>query len=889
MAKAKKKTLVILDGNALLHRAWHALPPLTDSKGRVVNAVYGFTSVLLKMFREMAPEYMAVTFDKAGPTFRHEEFAQYKATRVKQPDELYEQIPMVKEILRAFKIPVFEQSGYEADDVIGTISRKLDPRVDVESYIVTGDLDTLQLVDDNTKVLAFVKGLSQTLLYDEKQIKERYGFGPEKLIDFKAIKGDPSDNIPGVPGIGEKGAQELIKEFDSLDEIYKQVKKHPEKFKKGILEKLKQGEKSAKLSKKLVSIITDLPVKFELAKSRIGEWQRDEVVRIFADFGFRTLVDKLPGEKGVHEEPTKFEKARTVKTLKTSSEILSFVSRLTKQKDFALSVELEDANLFGDTLRGIGFAYGGEAGFAHLKALKKNEQQQFFKKIIPLLQDQKVKKTGHDLKKDFHALANHGIELNGLEFDVMIASYLLASGTRTHELDNIVLQELGKEMPSLDDKNFYAQKISYIRELKGMLEQKLNKQNLFKLFCEIEMPLVPVLGQMEKIGVKIDQDFLKKMAVKVNSDIEKISKKIYKLAGGEFNINSPQQLKEILFEKMKIPTAGIRRGKTGLSTAASELWKLRSENPIIDLIFQHRELSKLKSTYIDALPQLIDKKTGRIHTSFNQTVTATGRLSSSNPNLQNIPIRGEMGREIRRAFVAEPGNVLLAADYSQIELRIVAALAGDQRMIRAFEQNKDIHNITAMAIWGVSEDKIDKDMRRAAKAINFGVIYGQGPHGLAESADISFQEAREFIDRYFEAYKGVKEYMERTKALAAKLGYVETLFGRRRYLPDLKSGLREVRAAAERMAINMPVQGTAADLMKLAMINIHDKLPGISKKAKMILQVHDELVFEAPEKEAGKLAKFIKEEMENVYKLKVPIVVEVERGKNWGEMEKIKN
>jgi len=878
----KKKTLIILDGNALIHRAWHALPPLTDPQGRVVNAIYGFISVLLKMIKEQEPEYIAVTFDLPGKTFRHEEFEEYKATRVKQPDELYEQIPLAKEMLKVFDIPVFEKAGYEADDVIGTISKILDPKRDVESVIVTGDLDTLQLVDDNTKVLTFVKGLSETKLYDEKEVNKKYGFGPEKLIDFKAIKGDPSDNIPGVPGIGDKGATDLIKKYGSLSEIYKEIVKNPDKFKKSVLEKLKDGKESAKLSQDLVTIVTDLKIKFDLEKCKVGTWDREKLVNEFGRYGFKSLLAKLPGA----EAEEKISKKEFI-TIDSLSKMEKLINDLKKEREIAISLEIEDAGLFGDSLAGMGIRTKSGAYFLALGSLKKQEQNKFWKSAAVILEDNNIKKIGYDLKHEMEILANYSVKLQGLDFDVMIASYLLASGTRTHDLGAIILQELGKELAE-SGKDIELKKINFIWELKKALEPKLKKADVLKLFNEVEMPLIPVLAEMERNGVKVNTSFLKKMAARVDGDLKKITKKIYKLAGEEFNINSPQQLKEILFERLQIPTEGIRRGKTGLSTAASELEKLRGEHPIIKLIFDHRELAKLKSTYIDALPKLVSKETGRVHTSFNQTVTATGRLSSSSPNLQNIPIRKELGREIRKAFVAEPGNELIAADYSQIELRIVAALAGDKKMIKAFEAGKDIHTATAAAIWNIPEDRVDKDMRRAAKAINFGVIYGQGPHGLAQSADITFMEAKDFIEKYFLAYADVKEYLDRTKALAHKFGYVETIFGRRRYLPDIKSNIQQVCAAAERMAINMPVQGTAADIMKMAMICVHQGLPKVSKAAKMILQVHDELVFEVPEKDIKKVGEFVKEEMENIYKLKVPIIVDVEVGKNWEDMEKLK-
>jgi len=881
MAK-DKKTLVIIDGNALVHRAWHALPPLTDPQGQVVSGVYGFTSVLLKMINEIAPEYIAVTFDLPGKTFRHEEFEEYKATRVKAPDELYAQIPVIRELLEVFDIPVFEAAGYEADDVIGTISKKLDAKKDVESVIVTGDMDTLQLVDDNTKVLAFIKGLSQTKLYDEEAIKEKYGFSANELIDYKALKGDPSDNIPGVPGIGDKGAKDLIQKYSSLENIYKEVKAHPQNFSQSLLKKLEEGKESALMSKKLATIVTRVPIKFNLEKCAVGTWDRDKLVKAFSEFGFKSLVAKLPGGGGEKTEKLKNKKTETILSLKDAER---FIGSIQDMDEIVFSVEMEDAGLFGDSLVGLGLATKAGVAFADLRNFSKTDLKRFWGLVKPIFESKDIKKSGYDLKRQLEHLENFGVVATNLHFDVMVASYLLASGTRTHDLKEVVFQELGKDLGE-GGQDIYIKKISCIQELKNILGPRLDEIGVTKIFNDIEMPLIPVLADMEKNGVKVDAQYLKEMAKKVDADLEKISKKIYKLAGEEFNINSPQQLQVILFEKLELPTEGIRRGKTGISTAAPELEKLRNTHPIIDLIFEQRELAKLKSTYIDALPALISKETGRVHTSFNQTVTATGRLSSSNPNLQNIPIRSELGREIRKAFVALPGSVLIAADYSQIELRIVASISNDKKMIAAFQEGRDIHTATAAAIWGIPEEKVDKDMRRAAKAINFGIIYGQGPHGLAASADISFMEAKDFIERYFAAYQGIKNYIDETKALALKLGYVETIFGRRRYLPDIKSSIRQVRAAAERMAINMPVQGTAADIMKMAMISVHKNLGRISKNSKMILQVHDELVLEVPKADEKIVASFVREEMENVHKLKVPVVVDVEVGKNWGEMNR---
>lgn len=898
---AKKETLYVLDGNAILHRAWHAMPPLATKDGKLVNAAYGFLLVLLKLLREEKPAYLAVTFDKAGPTFRHEAYEAYKATRVKAPDELYAQIPILHDVLGALGTPIFEVTGYEADDLIGTIATKT-AKKDVDTVIVTGDLDTLQLVGPRVRVYTFARGIKEAQIYDEKAVKARYGLAPEQLIDFKALKGDPSDNIKGVHGIGEKTATDLIQQFGSVEELYAALKKKSpkaQKLREKLVASLRAGEDDAKLSKDLVTIRRDAPIEFELRTARVGEPDREKLFALFQEFGFRSLIDKLPGAGG---EPVDQSTSRPVKKkkteyrlLRTAAEVATLAEELRRTECFVVRAVPRSDDIFSRGLIGVAFSWGeGAAAFVpreHLAAL------------MPLLHDPKKIKIGHDLKRDLHYLWR---DIDGPLEDVMVASYLLAPGSRAHELPDLVFEHFGRELapPPLQGAllaplvaDVYKQaceEADLIWQLRSRLLTELEARSQTKLFHEIEMPLIPVLAAIERYGVRVDVAYLKEMASTMHGKLAALSKKIYKLAGEEFNISSPAQLKKILFEKLKISAARVRKTATGeLSTAAGELERLRGAHPIVDLIFEHRELSKLVSTYVEALPELVRKETGRVHTTFNQTVTATGRLSSSNPNLQNIPIRTELGREIRKAFVAPRGYLLLSADYSQIELRIAAAIASVRRMMQAFRDGVDIHVATAAEIWNVPLEKVTKEQRRAAKAINFGIIYGIGPTSLAESAGISFAEAKEFIQRYFDVYPELLEYMDQMKAKAASVGYVETMFGRRRYLPEITSGVPQVRAAAERMAINMPIQGTATgDLAKLAMLAVHAWILeefGIGNEAevKMVMQVHDALVFEVKQSLAPRVAKKIKDLMEHVHEFQVPIVVDIEVGRSWGELKRI--
>ncbi|MBI4133759.1 DNA polymerase I [Candidatus Uhrbacteria bacterium] len=901
----KKETLYILDGNAILHRAWHALPPLATKDGMLVNAAYGFLLVLLKLLRDEMPTYLVATFDKAGPTFRHETYEAYKATRVKAPDELYAQLPVLHEVLGALKIPIFEAAGYEADDLIGTIATKTAKR-GVDTVIVTGDLDTLQLVGPHVRVYTFARGIKDTQTYDERAVRARYGLTPGELIDYKALRGDPSDNIKGVHGVGEKTATELIQQFGSIETLYAALKKkspQAKKLREKLVEALRAGEADARLSKDLVTIRRDAPIAFDLRNARVGEPDRAHLLALFQEFGFRSLIDKLPGAGGVVAQPenTKVEKSKkkaAYRLLRSTDEVARLVEALTRTDHFVVRSSPRSDDFFSREFFGVAISWeADQAAFVvpeHLGAL------------ATILSNSKKTKIGHDLKRDLHALRARGIELAGPLEDLMVASYLLAPGSRAHELPDLVFEHFGRELPPppaqgallpprVEDVYMRAcEEADLIWQLRARLLTELEARSHTTLMNEIEMPLIPVLATMERYGVKIDVAYLKEMAGTMRGRLAALSKKIYKLAGEEFNINSPAQLKKILFEKLELSAAKVRKTATGeLSTAAGELERLRGAHPIVDLIFEYRELSKLVSTYVEALPELVRRDTGRVHTTFNQTVTATGRLSSSNPNLQNIPIRTELGRTIRRAFIAPRGYALVSADYSQIELRIAAVIARVRRMMQAFRDGVDIHAATAAEIWNVPLEGVTKEQRRAAKAINFGIIYGIGPTSLAESAGISFAEAKEFIQRYFDVYPELREYMDQMKAMAASVGYVETMFGRRRYLPEITSGVPQVRAAAERMAINMPIQGTATgDLIKLAMLAIHawiEKEFGMSDDAdvKMIMQVHDALVFEVKNPLVSPVAKKIKDLMEHVHEFTVPIVVDIEAGRSWGEQKPI--
>ena len=904
MTKKSQKTFVIIDGNALIHRAYHAIPPLTAKDGTMVNAVYGFTSMLLKVLADLKPDYIAVSFDVAGGTFRDEVYTEYKATRVKADDTLYDQIPLCYQVVEAFDIPIYVKKGFEADDVIGTVAEQIKKeKKSVQSIIVSGDMDLLQLVDDDkTEVYLLRKGMSDFHLYNEDAVVERFGFGPEMVVDYKALRGDSSDNIPGVRGVGEKTAKELIEKVGGIEDIYKKIKKLNDLgIKDSVIKKLEDGKDDAFMSEELATIRRDVKgLKFDLEKCEVHEFDRDSLTELFRKFEFYSLVKRIPGNEGEgvgRNRPVRGDSKKNIRGKKLitadKSNIEKIINELKKEKVIAVKEVLSGEKVLDSELVGFVFVTSQSSYYIEKPS----------KEVFEIFEDKKKTIVGHNMKQLVKTLSNfQTFKLSNQLFDTMIASYLLNSSTRAHDLKAIALRELGRELPAGSDQaslfgvdpNIVARELEISFDVYEIYKKQLEDSEDLGLFTDVEMALVPVLADMELNGVAIDSKMLGGLSDEVHKEIEKLQKKIYKEASEEFNVASSVQLREILFEKMELPTEGIKKGKTGYSTAASELEKLREIHPIIEHIEDFRELEKLRNTYIDVLPGLVNKKTGRIHSSFNQAVTTTGRLSSSEPNLQNIPIRTDLGRKVRESFVAEPGNVLVVADYSQIELRIVASLAKDKKLIEIFERGEDVHSATAAVINNVDLKDVTKEMRSAAKGVNFGVLYGMGAFGLASRTGITNWEAKEFIKKYFEGFSQVKKYLDNTLKNAQKDGYVETLFGRRRYIPELMSGNYMLKSAGERMAINMPVQGTAADLMKMAMIAVQKKLDngGTSRDLsvrrddiKMILQVHDEIVLEVKKDLADDVAKLVKEEMENVAKLRVPIDVHVEVGKRWGKLK----
>lgn len=871
------KKLVLIDSHALIHRAFHALPPMTSPEGLATNAVYGFTTVLLKMIRELKPDYLAAAFDLAGPTFRHEEFVEYKAHRAKAPDELYNQIPLVRRLVEGFGIPVFEKEGFEADDIIGTIAEKTRREKNVQTIIMTGDLDTLQLVaGERVVVLTLKRGLSDTVTYDEKAVRERYGLTPEQLPDYKGLTGDPSDNIPGVPGIGDKTARTILEKAGTLEELYKnkaggiKISGISEK----LLAKLAENKDQAFFSKRLATIIRDVPLDFSLEKSA---W-RKQVDRLALD----TLFHELGSASLIKRTRETLEGETPDKGPKTSPQQLPFGEVEISVQDFhetgptaIAPVYLADESKLGEQkIQGLSFAVDGRT--ARYVPVPDGKIPPAVADCNPLI--------GHDLKPILRELVDRGRPLPRQIMDTRIAAWLLRPDAKRYEFE-WVYQAVFNRPPGSDPRTRAAEEW----QLHERLTESLKSANLTKLFEEIEMPLVPVLARMESRGIAVDARVLAGLAKLVTKEIAAREKKIYKLAGGEFNLNSPQQLSELLFEKLGLKGKVRKTGGGALSTAAGELDKLRDESPIIDLILEYRELQKLKTTYIEPFPALISPADGRVHTTYNQAGAGTGRLSSQDPNLQNIPTRTELGQQFRKAFTAKPGYLLVAFDYSQLELRIMAHLAQDEKMMAAFKKGEDIHTRTAVEIFRVKPDEVTKDMRRQAKALNFGIIYGMGSLGFARAAGVSRNEARGFIERYFAEFSGVAGYLEQVKKETRRLGYAETLFGRRRPLSDITSSAPMFRAQAERMAVNHPAQGTEADLIKLAMVRVDEwvQKEHLDDDVRMLLQVHDELVFEIAEKRIAEMIPKIKKIMESAHRFDVPIVVDTKEGKNWAEMEKI--
>jgi DNA polymerase-1 len=935
---AHASKLVLIDGHALAYRAYFALPPtLSTSKGELTNAVFGFTSMLLNVLRDEKPDYIAVTFD-VGKTFRHEEYKEYKAHRVKMPDEMRTQMARIQEIVRALSIPIIEVEGYEADDVLGTLAQKAEQE-GVEILIVTGDTDTFQLIDEHTRVLTSRRAFSDTVVYDQEGIEERYGLHPHQLIDYKALVGDTSDNIPGVRGVGEKTATRLLQRYGSVEEIYAHLDEvKSTRFRKA----LEQGRESAFLSKFLATIVTDVPAELDLEACRTSEFDQDKVKELFRELEFRTLLNRLPErERQAHPQQlsmfgeAKEEKAPTAnyQVVEDEKALKELVARLSKAAAITLDVETTSTDAMVADLVGIaltdreGEGYYIPIGHEEVGTLVDWETGKSvdsetgrlgnqstslpvyqLEKLRPVLEDESIAKYAHNSKYDLTVLVRHGMQVKGLSFDTMIAEWLADPASRNLGLKNLAWARLGVEMQPITDligtgkaqitiaqvpiaqaAPYACADVDMTHRLVKVLEPELREKELWPLFTEVEMPLVPVLVEMEMKGVKLDVEYLEEMSGQLQGQLGDLEREIQEMVGYSFNVNSTQQLSDALFIKLGLSAQGVQKTKSGhYSTAANVLEKLKGQHPVIELILEQRELAKLKSTYVDALPQLVNERTGRVHTSYNQTGTVTGRISSSDPNLQNIPIRTEVGREVRRAFVAEEGSVLLAADYSQVELRVLAHISQDPAMLDTFARGEDIHTSTAAFLFDVPLSEVDREMRRVAKSINFGITYGMSGYGMAWRTGLSQQEATRFIEGYFSKYSRVKAYLDETKRKAREQGYVETLLGRRRYFPELRSGSRahqNVRASAQRMAINAPIQGSAADIIKIAMIRLHHALKERGSKSGMTLQVHDELVLEVPEGELDVVAPLVKSIMEGAFQLDAPLKVDMKVGRNWLEME----
>lgn len=909
---------MLFDASALVHRAFHAFAhgrQLTVSKtGEVTSAVFGFVNILLKVLSDLKPDCYAIAFDRKGPTFRHEMSGEYKSHRPPTPPELIAQMGRVRQLVDAFDMPVFEQQGFEADDLLGTVARRASA-AGAEVVIVTGDADAMQLVDDDVKVLYPKPGaaFSDTKLYDAAAVADKFGVPPHRVADYKALVGDPSDNIAGVPGVGPKTAVKLLSDFDGIEEIYRNIELiKPEKTR----ELLRREEAAARQSLKLATIVTDLPVEFDIEACKVARFESARVIPLLRELEFTSLISRLPkigGEattgRATPASPPQIPPPPSIEcqyTLVDSPEKLAdLVKKLGKSARFALDTETTGLNPLTSELVGLSIALApGDAYYLPVGHVGVDgaqlELSEVKKALGGVLADNKIAKITHNAKFDLQILQTAGFRCEGLEFDTMLAAHLL--GEKAPGLKNLAANRLGVEMTPITEligegksqiclsrcglqqtADYACADADMTFRLANLLEPELKGQNQWKLFTEVEVPLVPVIMDMERTGIALDTDRLGRMSVDLGEQLSRIENEIYEHAGHPFNIASPKQLGDVLFSELKLPAG--RKTKTGYCTDAAVLDELKDEHAIVRKIIEYRTLAKLKSTYVDVLPGMVSPCDGRLHTSFNQARTATGRLSSSDPNLQNIPVRGELGRKIRKAFIAPPGSVLLAADYSQIDLRALAHLSGDADLIDAFKNDEDIHTATAMRLYDVSKEGVTKDMRRFAKTVNFGVIYGMSDYGLEQATELSRQDSSKFIATYFQRYPGVKAYLETTKEKARVQGYVETILGRRRYIPEINASNRQVREAAERMAINMPVQGTSADIIKVAMLHVIREMQARKLQSRLLLQVHDELIFEVPQHELIFMSELAPRLMAAAMKLDVPLKVDLKYGANWGEME----
>lgn len=921
-------TLYLIDGHALAYRTYFAMTAtagdsMRTSKGEPTAAIFGFMSVLFRLLEKEKPEYLAVAFD-TGRTFRNDIFPEYKATRAKMPDELRGQIDRLREIIDSFDIPRLEKENAEADDVLGTIANQaVEKGLGVK--IITGDRDLLQLVNDRILVNLPGRSMADAMDYGIEDVVKKMGVPPEKIVELKALMGDSSDNIPGVPGIGEKSALNLLGSYSSIEEIYDHLEDVPQKFKA----KLEKGKDLAFTSKDLARIRTDIDIMLDIDKASTSHLEFKAVETIFKELEFRTLLGRLRdlerqrGEFGPSEQLSLFgepvEKVgklslSAIETILVDSQekLDQLIDDLKNSKWLSFDTETTDVDPNRANLVGISLATEPTKGYYIPIGHKTGENQLPIEKIVnairPFMEDSKVNKVGHNLKYDGMMLSKYGIEVHPYIFDTMIAAWVVDPGTFNYGLKDLADQELNIQMtrieeligsgksqknmadvPASDVAGYAAADAAIPLALMPKLHQQLEKNNLLKVFDEIEMPLIPVLAKMELAGIALDKEFFTKMEDELAERLVEIESEVHKLVGYTFNINSTQQLSIALFETLGLESPTKKKTASGhYSTNAAVLEELQGEHKVVDLLLEYRELSKLQSTYVKALPEQINPETGRIHTSFSQTGAVTGRLSSSNPNLQNIPTRTELGRKVRNGFIADPGCGLLAVDYSQVELRIVAHMSQDEAMLSAFKAGQDIHSTTAAAIYEIPLDQVSKEQRRHAKAINFGLIYGMSPFGLSRTTGLTLSEAENFVKAYFKRFPSVKEYLDGLKKMAMQQGYVETLLGRRRYFPNLSTTTNvNLRNREEREAINAPIQGTAADILKIAMIKLASALQKSQLKAKILLQVHDELLLEVPENEHEETTKLVQSIMENAYQLSIPLSTEARWGKNWGSLEEI--
>jgi DNA polymerase-1 len=890
VAKGKRGRVILIDAHSLIYRAFFALPPMSTSAGEVTNAVYGFTSMLAIVLASR-PEFAVAAFDLAAPTFRSKEYEAYKAGRRAMPEDLKPQIEKVREVLTAFTIPIYGVPGFEADDVIGTFARIAEERGHTVT-IVSGDLDCLQLVSESVEALVPRRGITDTFLYGPDQVRQRYGFEPSQLIDFKALRGDTSDNIPGVPGVGDKTAAKLVQDYGTVEALLERIDELPE----GRLKtSLKANEHRVRLGKRMVTIVRDVPVELDLEKARWTRYDYDKAREVFDRMEFRQLLSRFPPPDQMPVQPSlAFEPAPQPAGLKIVDDPVEATSLLDGSDHVGVFMFTEGAGRSARVL-GVGVSTGRNTFYA--------ARPEAMDAVASTLADRSV--SGHDAKETELAMRSLGGGKRDWDFSTFLAAYLLGAGSRDPRLEDLAKEFLDMTLVSSEQllgtgraarkpstvaveeaAEFAGRRAEAILNLRPRLEAEMRNLGVDYLFHEIELPLAGVLADMESEGVAIDVPYLKDMQDELGGQLAAIESEVTEVAGQTFNLNAPQQLAKVLFEDLRLPVG--KRTKTGYSTDADTLEALRDKHPIVGLILEHRQLSKLKSTYVDALPQLVDPLSGRVHTSFGQASTATGRLSSSNPNLMNIPIRTELGQRIRRAFKASrPGHVLISADYSQIELRIAAHLSGDPKMLAAFAAGQDIHTATAAAVFKVPIEEVDPNQRRLAKVANFGSIYGQGEYGLSQQLGISGDVARDFLVQYWSTYSKLREYLDEVRAKAREEGVVVSATGRRRAIPDLRSPNFQLRSAAERMAINFPMQSLAADIIKIAMVRLHREIETDHIEGRMLLQVHDELLFEVPEGEVDRFAETVPRIMTGAYELETGIEVEAKVGPNWADMKKL--